>query len=131
MFVARRLVEVFVAAVMVVGLLLASDRGEDKAPEPSAKGVLRDGFEERQPIWLREYSDASVNLIAHERSERAAHGGRLSERFQFEAGGGSRFFVELRHAPHSRHRRSDGGSIRTIEPGWNPTVPARCASGGR
>ena len=31
--------------------------------------------------------------MAHERSDRAAHGGRLSERFQFEAQSGSRFFV--------------------------------------
>jgi len=93
MVVARRLVEVIVAAGMLVGLVLAADRGEDKEPEPSAIGVLRDGFEEPQPIWLREYSDATVNLIAHERSQRAAHGGHLSERFHFEAGNGSRFFV--------------------------------------
>ncbi|HKI16563.1 MAG TPA: hypothetical protein VKA15_01725, partial [Isosphaeraceae bacterium] len=99
MFVARRLVEVIVAAGMIVGLVLASDRGDDKEPAPDAKGALRDGFEETQPIWLREYSDATVNLIAHERSQRAAHGGRLSERFQFEAGNGSRFFVSYA-TPH-------------------------------
>jgi len=99
MFVARRLVAVIVATGMVVGLVFAAVRGDDKEPPPDAKGALRDGFEERQPIWLREYSDATVNLIAHERSNRAAHGGRLSERFQFEAGGGSRFFVSYA-TPH-------------------------------
>jgi hypothetical protein len=78
---------------MIVGLGLAMVRGQDKEPAAEAKGALRDGFEESQPIWLREYSDATVNLIGHDRSNRAAHGGRLSERFQFEAGGGSRFFV--------------------------------------
>ncbi len=93
MFVARRLVEVIVAAGMIVGLLLASDRGDDKQPASSGTGALRDGFEEPQTIWLREYSDATVNLIAHERSQRAARGGHLSERFHFEAGAGSRFFV--------------------------------------
>ncbi len=99
MFVARRLVEVIVAAGMIVGLLLASDRGDDKEPAPSGNGALRDGFEEPQPVWLREYSDASLNLIAHERSQRAAHGGHLSERFYFEAGAGSRFFVSYA-TPH-------------------------------
>ncbi len=93
MFVARRLVAGIVATGMIVGLVLAAVRGDDKEPSPDAKGALRESFEEPQPIWLREYSDATVNLIAHERSNCAAHGGRLSERFQFEAGGGSRFFV--------------------------------------
>ncbi len=34
-----------------------------------------------------------MNLLAQDRSERAAHGGRLSEHFQFDAGPGSQFFV--------------------------------------
>jgi hypothetical protein len=99
MFVARRFVAVIVAAGMVVGLVLAAVRGDDKEPAPDTKGSIRDSFEEPQPIWLREYSDATVNLIAHERSNRAARGGRLSERFEFEAGGGSRFFVSYA-TPH-------------------------------
>jgi hypothetical protein len=84
---------------MLVGLVLASDRGEEKEPAPNPKGTLRDGFEEPEPVWLREYSDATVNLTAHERSQRAAHGGHLSERFAFEAGNGSRFFVSYA-TPH-------------------------------
>jgi hypothetical protein len=93
MFVPRRLVPVVVAAGMAAGLVLAAVKGDDQKPAPDAKAAIRDGFEEPQPVWLREYADAAVNLIAHERSNRAAHGGRLSERFQFEAGGGKRFFV--------------------------------------
>ena len=34
-----------------------------------------------------------MHLLAHDRSDRAAHGGRLSEHFHFEAGAGSQFFV--------------------------------------
>ena len=55
--------------------------------------ALQDGFETAQPIWQREYTDATVTLQAHDRSERAAHGGRLSEHFQFESTSGNQFFV--------------------------------------
>jgi hypothetical protein len=91
MFVARRFVEVVVSAGMLVGLLVVS-RGDD-AKTPARPQTLRDGFETDQPVWQREYTDTTVNLLAQERSNRAAHEGRLSERFQFEAGPGSQFFV--------------------------------------
>jgi len=91
MVVARRFLQVMVAAGMVVGTIVASNGGEDKAPAETE--TLRDGFETGQPIWQREYSDTTVNLLAQDRSERAAHGGRLSEHFQFDAGPGSQFFV--------------------------------------
>ena len=41
----------------------------------------------------REHTDAVIRLLKHDRSERAAHGGRLSEHFHFESGPGSQFFV--------------------------------------
>jgi hypothetical protein len=91
MVLARRFLQVVFAAGMVVGTLVASNGGEDKGPAES--GTLRDGFETAQPIWQREYSDTTVKLLAQDRSERAAHGGRLSEHFQFDAGLGSQFFV--------------------------------------
>ncbi|HKI17884.1 MAG TPA: hypothetical protein VKA15_08380 [Isosphaeraceae bacterium] len=91
MFVARRFVEVVVTAAMLVGLLVVSRGGEEKAPAQSE--ALRDGFETPQPSWQREFTDTTVRLLTQERSRRAAREGRLSERFQFDAGPGSRFFV--------------------------------------
>ncbi len=91
MWMARRFLQVVVAAGMVVGVFVASNGGEDQGPAETA--TLRDGFEVGQTVWQREYSDTTVNLLAQDRSERAAHGGRLSEHFQFNAGPGSQFFV--------------------------------------
>ena len=91
MVVARRFLQVMFAAGMVVGSIVVSNGGEDKGP--AATGTLRDGFETGQPIWQREYSDTTVNVATQDRSDRAAHGGRLSEHFQFDSGPGSQFFV--------------------------------------
>lgn len=66
--------------------------GEEAAPanEPA---VLRDGFESPGLAWRRERADTTVNLLAHERSDRAAYEGKQSERFVFEADLGSQFFA--------------------------------------
>ena len=93
MIVARRFVEVIVTAGILVGLLVVSKGGEE-APIASSE-AFRDGFETAEPSWLREYADAAVNLAAQERSQRAAHGGRLSERFQLESASGSQFLVSF------------------------------------
>jgi hypothetical protein len=90
MSVASRLLEVTVSAGLLVGAFVGTS-GDDAKPPPA--GALRDGFEDPRPNWQREASDTTVNLVAHERSQRAAHDGRLSERFQFVAGLGSQFFV--------------------------------------
>ncbi len=91
MIVARRIVEIIVTAAMLVSLLVVSRGGEDKPPgRPDA---FLDGFETPQPSWQREYTDGAINLQAQDRSERAAHGGRLSEHFQFETTSGNQFFV--------------------------------------
>ena len=82
--------QVSVAMGLIVTLVVAS-RGDGQ--NDAATGELRDGFETAQTIWQQEATDATVKLIDHDRSARAAHGGRLSERFQFDAGPGSRFFV--------------------------------------
>lgn len=60
------------------------------ADEPGES--LRDDFETPRTVWRQEQTDATINLEAHERSNRAAHGGRTSERFHFTAGVGSAFF---------------------------------------
>ncbi len=91
MFLGRRIVEVAASTVALVSLLVVS-RGDD-GQKPVQFGTLRESFESAQPGWQREYTDTTVKLIAQERSQRAAHDGRLSERFQFEAGPGSQFFV--------------------------------------
>src|SRR5579883_2328545 len=88
MFVSRH----WIAAGLLIGGLVAA-RGEDGGAGSTREGVLRDGFETPQPSWVREYTDTTVRLLAHDRSERAAHGGRLSEHLQFQAGLGGQFFV--------------------------------------
>jgi hypothetical protein len=55
-------------------------------------GALHDGFETGRPVWKQEETDVTVNLLDHDRSDRAAHDGRLSERFHFEAGPGSSIY---------------------------------------
>jgi hypothetical protein len=62
-------------------------RGADESDE-----TLRDGFESPRPVWRQEQTDATINLQEHDRSTRAAHGGRTSERFHFTAGVGSAFY---------------------------------------
>ncbi len=96
MMVARRLVEVTVVAGLVASVFVGT-RGDDVKPVPL--GVLRDGFEGPRPSWQRESSDTTVDLHVHERSQRAAHDGRLSERFEFKAGVGSQFFVSYATPP--------------------------------
>jgi hypothetical protein len=90
MNVARRFIKVVVCAGTLVGLLVASWAGEDKSDRPDA---WVDSFETAEPTWQREYTDATVNLQVHDRSQRAAHSGRLSEHFKFEATTGTQFFV--------------------------------------
>jgi hypothetical protein len=91
MFVVRRFVEVTVTAFLVVSLLVTTGGGQEKPPASAES--LRDGFETPEPIWQREYTDATVSLRAHDRSPRAAHGGKLSEHFQLESAAGNQFFV--------------------------------------
>ena len=76
-------------------LLVAMARAE----EPST--VLRDGFETPKIAWRQEQTDATVKIYAHERTNRAAHEGQLSEGFQFEAGigGGLYFSYRLPNIP--------------------------------
>ena len=66
--------------------------GSRRRPKKPAAS-LHDGFETPQVVWEREHADTTINLIAQERSVRAAHDGGHSERFQFEADPGSQFFV--------------------------------------
>jgi hypothetical protein len=89
---ARRLVYLVAVAGVVAGGL-AMSRGDQQDKEPAGAGILTDGFETPQPVWQREYTDTTVRLHAHDRSNRASHGGQLSEHFQFESGIGSQFFV--------------------------------------
>ena len=62
-------------------------RGAEAPP-----GTIQENFESARPAWHQEQTDATIRLIAHERSNRAAHEGRFSERFQFESGPGSAFY---------------------------------------
>ena len=92
MYLARRLVCLVAIAGFVAGGLVIC-RGEQQDQDTPGAGVLKDGFETPQPSWEREYTDTTVRLLAHDRSNRAAHGGQLSEHFHFEASIGGQFFV--------------------------------------
>ncbi len=74
-------------ALGVFSILLAAANQDEKRPPG-----LHDDFEGPRPVWRREESDATIRLLAHDRSQRAAHDGQLSEHLQFEAGPGSEFY---------------------------------------
>jgi len=73
-------------ALVGVGGLAVAASGEP--PE----GVLTDGFEGPRTVWRQEQTDATITLEAHDRTDRAAHEGRFSERFRFTSGLGSAFY---------------------------------------
>src|SRR5437588_854890 len=89
-----------VSACLLTAVGLASTaRGQGAVDEPSS--VIRDGFETPRTAWRQEQTTATVKIFAHERTNRAAHEGVLSEGFQFEAGigGGLYYSYALPHIP--------------------------------
>ena len=83
----RALLVGMVSTIAVAALATAEDQAET---------VVRDGFESAKTSWRREQTDAAVTVEAHERSARAAHEGRTSERFAFRAAGGSVLYYSLK-----------------------------------
>src|SRR5215472_12876690 len=75
----------------VAVLALAPGAAAVRAADDPAR-MIQEGFETPERVWQQEQTDATIRLLAHDRSPRAAHGGRLSEHFQFEAGPGSAFY---------------------------------------
>lgn len=88
-----------VAVMAGVVLAVAGARGQEDRPQ-----ALHDDFEGPRPSWRREVTDAAVQLEAHDRSSRAAHDGRSSERIQFTTGPGSALYFSypLPQVPLSR-----------------------------
>ncbi|MBX6313102.1 MAG: hypothetical protein IRY99_09350, partial [Isosphaeraceae bacterium] len=78
-------------ALVVLLVLLPAALG---AGEPKAS--LHESFETPRTAWQQEETDATIVLQAHDRSERAAHDGRLSEHFRFEAQIGSALYYSYR-----------------------------------
>ncbi len=77
----------------LLGLVSATAAiGQGPAPAGSGLGSIRDGFEGPRTSWRREQTDATIQLFAHERTNRAAREGKTSEHFEFEAGVGSGFY---------------------------------------
>ena len=75
--------------------ILATAIGPAPAPargQGAPGGVLTEGFEDDRTAWVQEETDATITLYQHDRSDRAAHDGRTSERFHFEAGPGSALY---------------------------------------
>lgn len=83
----RRTSLVLLVTAAVVSGPAAALRGDD-----DGGGAIRDDFESARPVWRQEQTDATVNLLAHERSRRAAHKGVTSERFHFVSGIGGAFY---------------------------------------
>jgi len=81
--------------VAASGAMLGAAADEPNEPNPPRQEVptLHDDFETPGAVWERERTDTTINLLAHERSIRAAYDGKQSERFQFEADQGSQFLV--------------------------------------
>jgi hypothetical protein len=89
------------AALLIGGGWVAvAQEARLKPGEPSTT-MIRDGFETPKIAWRQERTDATVKIFAHERTNRAAHEGLLSEGFSFEAGigGGLYFSYKLPNIP--------------------------------
>ncbi len=87
----RRWIALVISAGLVIALGAQPKEGAEEPKTPAAS--LHDSFETAQVAWEREHTDTTINLIAQDRSVRAAHDGNQSEHFQFEADTGSQFFV--------------------------------------
>lgn len=82
-----------VASASLAALPAAALAGDDEESSKVSAARLHDDFEGPRIAWEREHTDTTINLIAQERSPRAAQDGTRSERFQFESEPGSQFFV--------------------------------------
>src|SRR6516165_4568479 len=76
----------FAMVLLLLSSRVLGQRGDDAAR------FIRDGFESPSTVWKQEQTDTTVTLQGHDRSNRAAHEGKSSERFEFSAGLGSAFF---------------------------------------
>ena len=104
MFVARRFVEVVVTtAILAVSWLLQEAVTKHAGSTRGAAGWFRDTPAELAARIHRHHCE----VACPGRSERAAHGGRLSEHFQFEADPRQPVLRELCHAQDSCFRRSE------------------------
>lgn len=72
-----------IVACLVAVVTTAARAGAAEAAQ------IQDGFESARTAWSQESTDAAIRPLAHDRTNRAAHEGRLSEHFRFGAGLGS------------------------------------------
>ncbi len=100
-----------VTAALLGSFLIEPNAARAQAPKPTPPAVrpaapatvptlpsavdptmIRDGFESARTVWNQEQTDATIHLLEHDRSRRAAHEGRVSEHFRFTAALGSGFY---------------------------------------
>jgi hypothetical protein len=81
---------------VLTGLVILAVRAAALQGADDPARMIRDGFETPSTSWEQEQTDAVINLGVHDRTQRAAHEGRLSEHFQFAAGPGSAFYYSYR-----------------------------------
>ena len=86
-------------AILACGTLVVRGRVSDEPPpaeKTNSDATLHESFETERPSWRQETTNVAVNLTAHDRSERAAHDGRLAEHFRFTVNGvGNELFYSL------------------------------------
>jgi hypothetical protein len=87
---------VFGRAGLPVAALVLLAIGAAAIGQGGAPATLREGFEGPKTAWQQEATDVSVRLLAHDRSDRAAHEGRQSEHFRFNSQAGSAFYYSYR-----------------------------------
>lgn len=59
---------------------------------PPTLSAFKDGFEGDRASWVREETEATARILAHDRSAKEAHEGEHSEHLSFEAGQGSALY---------------------------------------
>ena len=80
-----------VAALLWILVSLGQGQGQDEGSDSN----LHEGFESAKPTWRQEETDATFTVKTHDRSARAAHEGRNSEHFVFDAGPGSALYYSM------------------------------------
>ena len=76
---------------------------------PAAVRMIRDHFETPAPAWEQEQTDAPINLLAHDRSPRAAHDGRRYLKMR-HLRNNQRFWTAQKSGTRSRWRISKATS---------------------
>jgi hypothetical protein len=82
----------FAAAAIAQEGPVAPPRSRLSDSAPPTLSAFKDGFEAGRASWVREETEATARILAHDRSAKEAHEGEQSEHLAFEAGPGSALY---------------------------------------